>query len=189
MSQPGHVSPTNSRTDQILALLSTAQSFNPSFWAINVQLCSPVSDLAHRTHVAAAHQAAVCIYLSRVVLSLCPEIKLPRDPESLVTEVIDHISMIDQTDPLFTATAWPAFVAGAETYDHSRQEWAVRHFQELWKVEPWGLIKGALKVLSTIWKSRDAIANGLKVPSREHERAGDNWITKLRASGVDWLIL
>ncbi|KAF2489033.1 hypothetical protein BU16DRAFT_496889, partial [Lophium mytilinum] len=152
LSQSNHPSSplypsTVSKQQQALLLLYTAQSFNPLTWATNIQARSPATDLLHRTHVASAHRAAVCIYLSRVLLSLHPTIQLSYDVESLVEDIITHLSFICPSDPLFTATTWPAFIAGAETHDHARQELVATRFQELWEVEPWGLIRGALGVL------------------------------------------
>lgn len=71
-------------------------------------------------------------------------------------------------------------------------------FQELWEVEPWGLIRGALGVLERIWVGR--MGSGVVNVSREGEGGtlleggkkgeGDgDWIGELRGQGVDWLIL
>jgi hypothetical protein len=92
---------------------------------------------------------------------------------------------------LFTATAWPTFIAGAETKDSARQEWVAQRFRQLWEIEPWGLIKGALGVLERIWvrrrRNRVAVdADGTFL--NEKKRDGD-WIKDLRGKGVDWLIV
>ncbi|KAI9742851.1 MAG: hypothetical protein M1818_003580 [Claussenomyces sp. TS43310] len=194
LSQPNHpssplYSATGSKQQQALLLLYAAQSFDPLAWAINLQPRSPATDLLHRTHVASAHRAAVCIYLSRVLLSLYPTTPLSHELESLVADIITHLSFIRPSDALFTATTWPAFIAGAETNDGTRQEWVARRFQELWEVEPWGLIRGALGVLERIWMGRSGVVvNGEGTPLRGKKGDGD-WIGDLRGRGVDWLIL
>lgn len=193
LSQNAHSyrSPTlEQRLQQALQLLSTAQSFNPAAWARDVQIRSPTSDLALRTHIASAHHAAVCIYLSRVILSLDPLTVLSSDLEALVAEIIDHLSHISRYDALFTAMTWPAFIAGAETNKSNRQEWVREKFEELWQVEPWGLMRGAREVLERIWagKKNGVAANEEGVPLHASDGPA-NWITDLRSRGVDWLII
>ncbi|MCJ1458314.1 hypothetical protein MMC28_008685 [Mycoblastus sanguinarius] len=195
LSQPNHPSSplypsTGSKQQQALLLLSTARSFNPLAWATNLQPRSPATDLLHRTHIASAHRAAVCIYLSRVLLSLYPTTQLSHNLESLVADIIAHLSFIPPSSALFTATTWPAFIAGAETNDRARQEWVARRFQELWEVEPWGLIRGALGVLERIWVGRRSgvVVNGEGTLLKGKKGDGD-WIGDLKGGGVDWLIL
>lgn len=178
--------------DTAIRLLLAARSFDASSWAHDIQTHSPVNDLAQRTCVAHAHRAAVCIYLSRVILSLGPSAQLPQTTNSLISEILTNLAFVRQRDVLFTATTWPTFIAGAETNDPEIQTWVVERFQELWEVEPWGLMKGALEVLERIWSRRRS-----KVESTEHidgsttqRNVGyEDWIGDLRKSGVDWLIL
>ncbi|KAJ9621810.1 hypothetical protein H2204_011726 [Knufia peltigerae] len=178
---------------QLLSLLSAARDFEPLVWATNVQPHSPAHDLQYRTHIASAHRAGVCIYLSRVLLSLCPSIsttQLPQDLDSLVGDIITHLSFIPKEHALFKAATWPAFIAGAETNDRERQDWVVRRFEELWDVEPWGLIKGALGVLLKIWSNRMTnVVDGDKVNVRAEKLEHSNWIQDLRGRGVDWLVI
>lgn len=141
LSQPNHQSSplhssTGSNQPQALLLLSAAQSFDPFAWATTLQPRSPATDLLHRTHIASAHRAAVRIYLSRVLLSLYPTTQLSHNSKSMVADTLTHLSFICLSDALFTATPWPAFIAGAETNDGASQEWVARRFQELWEVEP-----------------------------------------------------
>jgi hypothetical protein len=140
--------------------------------------------------VAYAHRAAVCIYLSRLLLSLYPATQLPHDLESLVADIITHLSFIHPNDALFTATTWPAFIAGAETNDHVRQDWVARRFEELWEVEPWGLLRGASGVLERIWskKRSGGVRNGGRILLKD-EKGDMNWIEDMRECGVDWLII
>ena len=67
-----------------------------------------------------------------------------------------------------------------------------RRFRELWEIEPWGLIKGALSVLERIWMGRRSsrkvvVASGETLA--KEEKRNEDWIGDLRGSGVDWLIL
>lgn len=177
----------SSKQEQALILLQEARSFDSVAWAENIQSRSPASDLSHRTHVASGHCAAICIYLTRVALSLNPYLQLPNDLETLVAEVINHLSYLHPGDALFTATTWPAFIAGAETCDPMKQRWLTKRFQDLWLVEPWGTIRGALGLLQIIWKERNCMVIGEdESPSLQGHA---NWIEKLRAMDADWLII
>lgn len=173
----------NYEAEQDLLLLQSAQSFNPIVWAANLKAHSPASDILYRARVAAAHRAAVCIYLSRVLISIYPSIQISHDLEPLVAEVIAHLSVIPSSHELFKAITWPAFIAGAETNDRANQEWIVAKLQELWEIEPWGLIRGSAGLLKKMWEERK---NGELL--NETKDKGD-WITELRGKGVDWLIL
>lgn len=181
---------TEAMTHEALLLLRTAQSFNPLAWATNLQTRSPASDLHDRTHVASAHRAAVCIYLSRVILSLDPSITVPQSLQGLTAEVVSHLSFILPGNALFIAITWPAFIAGAETQDHSIQTWVALRFQELWEVEPWGLLRGASGVLQNIWAGKKNLGTGSDSSTLlTNEEEGSNWIRDLRREGIDWLII
>ncbi|KAM0541748.1 hypothetical protein ACHAPJ_013105 [Fusarium lateritium] len=179
----------NSRQHDALQLLHAAESFDPAAWAINLQPRSPADDLLHRTIIACAHKVAVRVYLSRIVLALWPSTVLPGDPQVLAAEIITHLSNLHPGDALFTATAWPAFIAGLETRDLKNRAWVVKRFQELWEVEPWGLTREALGALTTIW---DESKNEVVLTTsdyRFYEREENwNWIERLQNLGTDWLI-
>lgn len=125
-----------------------------------------------------------------MLLSLQPTTQPFYDPGSLVADIITHLSFIRPCDALFTATTWPTFIAGAETNDRETQEWVARRFQELWSVEPWGLIREALGLLEKIWVGRrdTVVDNEEEIAVKQGERDAD-WISDLLGSGADWLIL
>lgn len=193
LSQPNHSScPSDvqiwSRQQQGLQLLSAAHTFDPYAWATALQPRSPATDLQDRMHVASAHRAAVCIYLIRVLLSINPFATLTCNLEPLVEEITAHLSFVRPNNPLFTATTWPAFIAGAEASDGYRQKWVASRLHELWTVEPWGLIRGALGVLERLWARR---RSGEVIDSEGNAQMAeaDNWVNELRGKGVDWLII
>jgi chaperone required for assembly of F1-ATPase len=123
----------------------------------------------------------VCIYLSRVLLSISPATELDCNLEPLVSEVICHLSFIRLGNALFKATTWSAFIAGAETKNPGQQAWVVARLREIWEVEPWGLIRGALGILELIWHRRNT--------SMQVGASTVDWIQDLRTLGVDWLIV
>lgn len=167
----------DSKKHDALHILQTARSFDPVGWAVDLQPRSPAEDVFHRTEIASAHRAAVCVYLSRIILALWPSTVLPDDLETLAAEIIAHLSYMQPGDALFTATVWPAFIAGLETADLANRVWVTRRFQELWAVEPWGLTRDALGVLRTIWDGR-----------KNEEGRERNWIEAIKAMGSDWLV-
>lgn len=169
----------NSKQNNALNLLQAARSFSPTAWAIDLQSRSSAEDMFQRIEIASAHRAAVCIYLSRVVLALWPNAIFQDNLGTLAAEVMAHVLHIPPGDPLFTATAWPAFVTGLETFDYTKRAWVGRRFQDLWEAEPWGLTRDALKALEMIWDKRQS----------EGIRESRNWIEDLRKIGVHWLIV
>ena len=62
-------------------------------------------------------------------------------------------------------------------------------FQELWEVEPWGLLKGAVTLLEKIWSAREKEVVQEEESLRKELHDKRDWIGDLRGSGVDWLIL
>ena len=185
-TSPRGVLPNEEHRQSLLSLLDRAQSFDPFAWAASIQRRSLAKDLIPRTHMASAHRAAVCIYLCRILLSLYPDTQIDIDLEDLAANTVDHLSRIGRDNALFSATTWPTFVAGAEAHDESRQLWVTRRFEDLWEVQPWGLIKGALSLLESIWESRQKRpTNGFAEKPNRHT----DWIRDMRERGTDWLIL
>ena len=166
-------------SEAVQRLLKTAQDFDPFAWALRLQSRSPAKDVMQRHSLAIAHCAAVCIYLSRILLALDPLALSSASFSSYVSTVVRHLCAFRPADDLFTATTWPAFVAGAETDDPIIQDWARRRFEEMWSVEPWGNVKGALGLLESIWKRR----------SLEAESIPHDWVSHLRSLGVNWLVI
>lgn len=175
--------------EQALGLLKKASTFDPLTWAAKVQFRSPEDDHANREHIAFAHRAAACIYLSRVVLCINPEFDLTHDLEAFVTDIVYHLSFVRPGDALLTASTWPAFVAGAETNLMERQAWVTTRLRELWDAEPWGLFRGALEVLEGIWETRSNASPVSELSSPTTADSGENWLNNLRTMGVDWLII
>ena len=165
---------------QVFLLLQTAQSFDASIWATSLQKVSPQKDVGKRAHIASAHKAAVCIYLSRALLSFSQAARISDGLESLVSDVVHHLSFIPNGNELFKSTSWPTFIAGAETKDLAHQEWAVTRLHKVWGVCPWGYIRSAIEILDLIWEERNGAA--------DNGNASMNWVQELRSLKVNWLI-
>ena len=183
--------PTSSAEEQALCLLRRANRFDPLAWARSLQSRSPQNDHSSREHIAFAHRAAACIYLSRVLLSFSPTFDLVQDLEALVTDIVYHLSFVRPGDALLTASTWPAFIAGAETWNVERRAWVMVRYQELFETELWGLFRGAMEVLEGIWerKAECMPVGGLHSTALLQECNVTNWLDELRNRGVDWLII
>jgi hypothetical protein len=177
------------REEQARLLLESTRLFDPYTWAANVQTRSPIPDLAMRTHVASAHRAATYIYLHRILSARSPSPQMLQDLENLVHEIRTQLSKIPPSDSIIAATAWPTFIAGAETRNNAMQDWAQNQFLNIWAVQPWGLIKGALVVLRTIWARRRRNENSANHNLLVDTESEENWVTHMKRTGVDWLII
>lgn len=151
-------STTSSEEHQLIVLLHTAHLFDAHEWGSTIQSISPHRDLESRVHIASAHKAAVCIYISRVLLRLSPTAEVQEHLESLASEIIHHLSFVTANNELFKATSWPTFVAGADARDLGQQAWAMSRLQQLWECLPctMGYIRSAMEILGGIWEKRDA---------------------------------
>lgn len=165
---------------RLLLLLQAVQSFDAFLWATSLQKVSPQKDIDKRIHIASAHKAAVCIYISRALLSISQGTGVSDNLESLVSDVVHHLSFLTCDDEFFKATSWPTFIAGAETRDLTRQDWVASRLHKLWDLLPWGYIGSALQILDTIWEKRNITTNSANTSV--------NWVQELRSMGVDWLI-
>ncbi|KAI4723782.1 hypothetical protein E4T49_08491 [Aureobasidium sp. EXF-10728] len=179
----------DSRQEQLLILICAAKSFDPLVWATELQSRSPSADLWLRTHVASSHKTAVTLYLSRLLVSLYPATKPSCDFEAMVTDIVDNLSVIPKDNQLFTATTWPAFIAGMETNVVETQQFIATRFRELWEVEPWKLVRGALDILEGLWSKKSSITQQCGSMSSSDEIKGSDWIQYLRDMDADWLIL
>ncbi|RMZ37382.1 hypothetical protein CA14_011645 [Aspergillus flavus] len=157
------------------SLLNAAQAFDVEAWANNVE-GAPTHRTPNRIHTALAHQNAVCIYVHRSIAYDPTDM----DSETLVTEIIHHLSFIDPKDPLSKATSWPTFIAGAETDNPVYRQWALDRLSLLWNVLPWGYVQTAVEVMRMAWRLRDEANSDIMGVS--------GWVQQLKALGNHWLI-
>ncbi|OJJ64741.1 hypothetical protein ASPSYDRAFT_26720 [Aspergillus sydowii CBS 593.65] len=160
-------------------LLNTVQSFDVYAWAATLEGGDPFSARTlSRIHTALAHQNAVRIYILRSVEQISPSpVAGLCETESLVTEIVTHLSLVGLTDPIFKATSWPTFIAGAETDDVVYREWAVTRLREFWNLIPWGYLRTEEEVMRKAWRLRDG----------QGERKM-SWIQQLKGMERHWLI-
>ncbi|KAI9037684.1 uncharacterized protein KD926_000100 [Aspergillus affinis] len=166
----------SSLVEEALSLLASIDSFDINSWALSIDSIY-THRMVRRMHTASAHQDAVRIYICRSVGDLD---LLGFDIERLVENIIHHLSFLDAEDPLFKATAWPTFIAGAETNNHAHRQWALERLDQLWSAMPWGYVQTANEVMRMAWGLRE------KSPSGAALQAG--WIHQLKSLGNHWLI-
>ncbi|KAL3460901.1 fungal-specific transcription factor domain-containing protein [Aspergillus heterothallicus] len=190
-------------------LLEEACSLDVASWAARLEHRSPARQQS-RIHTALAHRSAVMIYIIRSVEGLpyttttstssCsstsssssttttthPQQEVDETLSSLVHSIVSHLSHIGPADPMFKATCWPTFIAGAETDDPVYRAWAVERLRGFWWLIPWGYLPTAVEVMRTSWGMRERGRDGVGVCARGN--AGRGWIQGLKALGPGWLI-
>lgn len=160
-----------------LALIDQALAFDINAWAEQLQRLPHVTDIESRIHVASAHRSAVCLYILQA-LPLVRSLR-PVDVDVLVSDILQHLSHVEQGDPYFKATSWPIFIAGAESRDPEKRTWALQRLLAIWNTCRWGYIFTAIEMLKATWHLQDAGGN-----------AGDvNWLQGLKGLGFDNLIV
>ncbi|KAJ0425018.1 fungal-specific transcription factor domain-containing protein [Aspergillus carlsbadensis] len=180
------------------SLLNQLDAFDVVSWAESLECSSSPERRASRIHTALAHQAAVRIYIIRSVDGLQHLPSSPSfsdtSPPSLVHTIITHLTQVSVTNPLFKATCWPTFIAGAETDDPVYREWAVDRLRQFWELIPWGYIRTAVEVMRMSWAVRDNDSEfgrergGSKRGIEGNVVRGKGWIQGLKALERDWLI-
>jgi hypothetical protein len=167
----------------VALLLRAALNFDPVSWSLGFQRASLSENLEHRMRIAAAHRAAVCIYLARVLPCTNPLLD-PSSPSALVsltglaTDIVHHISYLKPGDTLFKSISWPLFLAGAESEDPAQRTWIMNTLDDFYSLLYWGYIRTVKKVLVTIWSCKDKAAAG----------ADNCWVDEVKVLGPDLLI-
>ncbi|KAF2122672.1 fungal-specific transcription factor domain-containing protein [Lophiotrema nucula] len=171
--------------EQVKALLQQALAFNPTDWALTLELASPLENLEKRIRIASAHRAAVCIYIARVLPSSNPLI----DPTSgnaiisltgLADEVVEHVSQLRPGDQVFKSICWPLFLAGAESMKPAQRVQILKFLDALWSEMYWGYIRTVQSVLEIIWKFSDKA-----VADKDTDIC---WVDEVKRMGTDMLI-
>ena len=154
-------------------LLSVVWSFDVETWVSSLHKISTSFDAVKRVHVGAAYKAAVSIYVTRATAPTSETI-LPL--ESLVSDVLAHLSAIPPDDWFFKATCWPTFIAGAETNNSTRRNAVVERFKLGMVTLPWGYLSDAIALLDRVWAQRNGPG------------ASMDWLAALKSSDTDCLI-
>jgi len=105
--------------------------------------------------MASAHRSAAILYILGAVAST-PSLR-DVDADAVRLDIFHHLSSIQIDDNLFKATAWPTFVAGAETDDLVQRTWVSKRLGKLWEALPWGYVRSAIDTLEEIWTVRDSL--------------------------------
>ncbi|KAF2492503.1 hypothetical protein BU16DRAFT_424686, partial [Lophium mytilinum] len=132
-------------------LIESVESFDPLTWAARLQSQSPYNDIEERVLVASALKAAVCLFIWRSLYSIIPNGLTTAIRNILLSDIFYHLAQIETGSPLFKATAWPCFIAGAETNDAVEQSWVVDRLRSYYNLMPWNYIISMIEVLGFIW--------------------------------------
>lgn len=176
------ISPDATGNNSSNQLLQAAHCFDPFVWAASIQKSSPRGDTDQRAHLASAYKAALLIHLERALQASSSQLLgVGNNHEELVEDVVHHISMLDSKDELFKSASWPIFIAGAETRDLAKREWAVARLRDLWDLMPFGNVRSAIELLEMIWEKTDDAADQVN--------GSVNWVEEMKLLKVDWLIV
>ncbi|KAM3506473.1 hypothetical protein MY10362_002339 [Beauveria mimosiformis] len=163
--------------DQALMLIREVLNFDIPAWATQLQQASNVTDVESRIHVASAHRSAVCLYIFQA-LPLARAVQVV-DTQTLVDDILNHLSQIGKADPYFKASSWPTFIAGAESRDAEKRMWTLTRLMEIWEVCPWGYVFTAIEMLKATWQMQDI----------RPEDENVNWLQELKGSKFQSLIV
>ncbi|KAB5518092.1 acriflavine sensitivity control protein acr-2 [Coniochaeta sp. 2T2.1] len=164
-----------------------ALAFDVRGWVDNIANLSINDDREARVRLASAHRAAACLY---IILTVPQAIGRCRDgvfnSESLVAEILHHLSCVPADHVLFKGSVWPSFMAGAQTDDPKQRQWCMLRMRSMWRsspwICPWGYVETAMVTLESVWATRDALS--------PKEKRSWNWLKQLKASGnIDCLIV
>ncbi|KAI0399460.1 fungal-specific transcription factor domain-containing protein [Xylaria palmicola] len=217
----GRSLPAAPQTDAYLALLREAETFDVEAWAAGVSthmisLLGVMSEQERqlRCYIAATYRAAVCLYVLLVAPGLPAEIRrrrqqrawlrpdggcddLPTLPTTadLVTTIVQQLSSIPKTSPLFKYTLWPLFLTGVDAVSDAQRRWVVDRLCAMRDLCPWGMMTSAMETLAEIWQLRDGVVKregGGGAESSEVSKSDDDasdWLARLQGLKIDCLIV
>ncbi|RAL13060.1 uncharacterized protein BO97DRAFT_423767 [Aspergillus homomorphus CBS 101889] len=102
-----------------------------------MQVWTPGNDYTERLHVGAAYQAAVKLYLSRMLPDVSAGICSQEGQTRLVQVIINHVSQVPPSSALFKSAIWSSFVAGAETTNPRHRDWVATRLDTVSAQLPW----------------------------------------------------
>lgn len=148
--------PVEDRVTAGLALLKRARALDIRRWASNPSDDGPDCDstlIESRVHAGTVHLLATCLYILQAVPGVAERAGGDSTATSLSQGVFDHLASIPEEDPNFKATAWPTFIAGAETADPVRRAWVMHRLRRLAACCPWGFLFTAMDTLTAMWSA------------------------------------
>lgn len=161
-----------------MELLKRAQNFDIRAWAIDALNVSYLKDipLESRINVGSAHRLAACVY---IVQAVRPVMDLVGEEYALELRqaMLDQLKEIPPEDPIFKATSWSTFIAGAGATMADERLWAMDRLQKLVSCCPWGFFYTAMDTLQVIWQSDTP------------EQGGKGWVQTLKDPELNFLIV
>jgi hypothetical protein len=211
--------PAAAQMDAYLNLLKEAETFDIEQWAaglsthiIDMLGVLNEQEIRLRCHIAATYRAAVCLFILLVAPGLPAEVRrrarltnsdidaLPTLPttEDLASTILQQLSFIPKTSPLFKYTLWPVFLTGVDAVSTTRRVWVNERLRAMLDVCPWGMLTSAMETLAEIWKLRDGAPKstvdetGLSDKTPELGQVGEDnsdWLARLQGLKIDCLIV
>jgi hypothetical protein len=169
------------------SLLSQALAFDVRTWVDNIPNLSADDDRDARVRLASAHRAAACLYIILIFpIAVFHGGDKRISPDSLVAEILGHLSFVSSGHVLFKGSVWPSFMAGAQTDNLAQRQWCTLRLRSMWRsspwICPWGYVETAMGTLESVWAARDSLPLT--------ERKTWNWLKQLKDSvGSNCLIV
>lgn len=172
--------------DEARSLMRLLRDFDARAWATRISTASAIilDDPESREHMASAHRAAACIYLSMAI----PGSLI--GPENFAADIYGHLRLVSKTDMLFKGSVWPTFILGAQTVDREMRAWVEQRLLDMWlSVCPWGYVKTALEALQALWSFQDTVRSQGYLARGENSLPTRNWLSELKVLNVDYLVV
>ncbi|KAI1865124.1 hypothetical protein JX265_008171 [Neoarthrinium moseri] len=208
----GALTPRPEQMDSFMDLLREAQTFDPEAWARAISMANShvieadEAEIRVRTCAAATYRATACLYVLLLAPGLQEHIRkktqysaggseLPFLPTAadLTSTILQYLSRIPKSSPLFRYSSWPVFMTGVEANTPESRAWILDRLGAMWEICPWGMMKSAMETLTRVWKVRDGMLEDASDNEQQNDQTGlavdGNSLVQLRSMGIEFLIV
>lgn len=176
--------------DEAKSLMGLLHTFDTRGWANRISTASggAPDNPESREHMASAHRAAACAYLSMAIPgSFSGE-------EDFAADIYSHLQLVSEADMLFKGSVWPTFILGAQTADQEIRAWVERRLQSFWlSTCPWGYVKTALEILQALWLFQEGLYSVTSTdwpsPPEKGRSSRWNWLSQLKMLDMEYLVV
>ncbi|TLD19047.1 hypothetical protein PspLS_09857 [Pyricularia sp. CBS 133598] len=176
--------------EEAKGLMGLLHTFDTRGWATRISTASggAPDNPESREHMASAHRAAACAYLSMAVPGSFS------GQENFATDIYSHLQLVTEADMLFKGSVWPTFILGAQTADQEIRAWVELRLQAFWlSTCPWGYVKTALEILQALWLFQEGLGSATSMDGPSSPESGAsrrwNWLSQLKMLDVEYLVV
>ncbi|KAI6568881.1 hypothetical protein MCOR03_000279 [Pyricularia oryzae] len=176
--------------EEAKGLMGLLHTFNTRGWATHISTASggAPDNPESREHMASAHRAAACAYLSMAIPGSFS------GHGNFAADIYSHLQFVTEADMLFKGSVWPTFILGAQTADQGIRTWVERRLQACWQSTcPWGYVKTALEILQALWLFQEGLDSATSTDWPSPREDGGikrwNWLSQLKMLDVEYLVV